>query len=276
MTTRSLARHNRATLEALASRDDLAEELLDSAPPWPRRRFRVEGTLAGSSRLLRHQAAAKVQARLGGRVVAVLPPWGRVPGREPAPPAGPAPVRAAPAVSLAAGAPYTFETAEGWVVEIDRSTELPRSLVLRAEVVAMFRCLAAPSGERLEAALWALWLQKKSGGRARLWQRPAAEERICAACGVTGHDRRICQIDGAHEIAMRNRVVANRTRARDRQRRVKGKGATQLCRGCGESGHNARTCPVPGAREIAAERLRAARAADSLSRYHRRRAAGAR
>lgn len=68
---RRIARHNRAAHEASAGRAQLARELLAASPPWPRRRFRVEGTAVGSSRLLRRYEAA----RFGGKVVAILPSW---------------------------------------------------------------------------------------------------------------------------------------------------------------------------------------------------------
>ena len=60
--------HNQRTREALATR----EELL--AAPWPPgRRWRVEGSPYGNSGLTTRRAAWRLQTRVGGGVVEVLP-----------------------------------------------------------------------------------------------------------------------------------------------------------------------------------------------------------
>jgi hypothetical protein len=41
---------------------------------WPRRRFRVEGSSAGNSRMLRETAAWNMQQLYGGKVVELIPP----------------------------------------------------------------------------------------------------------------------------------------------------------------------------------------------------------
>lgn len=68
-----IRKHNRLTLEALADRAELAARLLAATPPWPRRRWRVEGSRAGNSGLTTRPAAERLRARLGGALVEVVP-----------------------------------------------------------------------------------------------------------------------------------------------------------------------------------------------------------
>jgi len=72
---RALARHNRRSIEAGTPAPKLARMLVAASPPWPRRRFRVEGTIGGPTALMRRERAERVVARWGGRVVEILPPY---------------------------------------------------------------------------------------------------------------------------------------------------------------------------------------------------------
>lgn len=72
---RGFGRAARVAWEATASLEELRAALLSEVPPWPRARWRLEGSAAGPSRLLRRQQAAIAQARHGGRLVEVLPAY---------------------------------------------------------------------------------------------------------------------------------------------------------------------------------------------------------
>lgn len=69
-------RHNAAAHEATISAADAiewAKGQREGGARWPRRRWRVEGTSAGNSKLLTEERAIKVQRRTGGKVVLVIP-----------------------------------------------------------------------------------------------------------------------------------------------------------------------------------------------------------
>jgi len=74
--TQRVARHNAAAAEATISAEDAiayAKELREQGARWPRRRWRVEGTAAGNSKLLTEERAIAVQRRTGGTVVLIIP-----------------------------------------------------------------------------------------------------------------------------------------------------------------------------------------------------------
>ena len=58
--------------EAQATRDELVEWARQQER-WPGRRFRVEGSRAGTSALTTEACASRLQTRCGGRVVTVIP-----------------------------------------------------------------------------------------------------------------------------------------------------------------------------------------------------------
>lgn len=65
-----------AAWEAQASRPDLLDMAIErwlSERKWPLKRWRIEGTAAGNSRLLGEREAHKQRGRLGGTVVEVIP-----------------------------------------------------------------------------------------------------------------------------------------------------------------------------------------------------------
>lgn len=71
----ALGRHNRRAIEASATREELAARLIAGSPPWPRARYRVEGSPAGNSALVRRERAEVLAVRFGGQVVEVVPAW---------------------------------------------------------------------------------------------------------------------------------------------------------------------------------------------------------
>lgn len=69
-----MSTHVRAVLESTWSTAD-AVAWADDLGRWPRRRYRVEGSRCGPSRLVRHRVAVKLQRQYGGTVVEVIPPY---------------------------------------------------------------------------------------------------------------------------------------------------------------------------------------------------------
>lgn len=61
----------RAMAETVADEGAVLHDVLEYGGRWPARRFRVEGTAVGSSRLLRLCDAERVARHFGGRVVEV-------------------------------------------------------------------------------------------------------------------------------------------------------------------------------------------------------------
>lgn len=68
--------HNLATQEAQWTHREALNWAVDRfySIGWPRRRFRVESGTGGNSRLTTKTAAQRLQARVGGSVVEVIPP----------------------------------------------------------------------------------------------------------------------------------------------------------------------------------------------------------
>lgn len=70
-------RVDQATLEATWTKEDAtawAQDRYTRTGSWPRRRWRVEGSPAGSSRLVPLKLAEKTQARYGGHIVELIGP----------------------------------------------------------------------------------------------------------------------------------------------------------------------------------------------------------
>lgn len=68
--------HDRAMHEATMTKEQ-ALEWARKQIEWPARRFRVEGTKAGPSRLVHRDTAQKIVHQYGGKMVELIHPWKR-------------------------------------------------------------------------------------------------------------------------------------------------------------------------------------------------------
>lgn len=152
---------------------------------------------------------------------------------------------------------FSFETAEGWMIEIDLA-EPPRPLVRHAEIAGMFYALGGGSTwERIEAALLADSLRRKQRARRQyLTGKVDAAIGRCRACGELGHNARGCPLDGAAELARASSEAAHAERRRKRLGHDVG-----TCGACGGLGHNIRACNIENVAEAALARRRARKAA---------------
>lgn len=71
--TLAAQRDLRRARDSQATEDDVLRDVLEYGGRWPARRFRVEGSPFGNSRLLRAADAELAARRYGGQVVEVAP-----------------------------------------------------------------------------------------------------------------------------------------------------------------------------------------------------------